>query len=90
VLLNSRRVVQDRIGNTPILKLTFCDVMLDALFHKMRPTAATLALIQGAHLKVVSEMLGHGTVGLTLDTYSHLLPTMHKQAPEAMDAILTG
>jgi hypothetical protein len=34
-------------------------------------------------------MLGHGTIGLTLDTYSHLLPTMHQQAA-AMDAILAG
>ena len=59
-------------------------------FHDLRHTAATLALIQGVHPKVVSEMLGHGTVGLTLDTYSHLLPTMHKQAATAMDAILAG
>jgi integrase len=59
-------------------------------FHDLRHTAATLALMQGVHPKVVSEMLGHGTVGLTLDTYSHLLPTMHRQAAAAMDAILAG
>jgi integrase len=46
-------------------------------FHDLRHTAATLALMQGVHPKVVSDMLGHGTVGLTLDTYSHLLPAMH-------------
>ncbi len=42
------------------------------------------------HPKVVSDMLGHGSVGLTLDTYSHLLPAMHQQADAAMDAILAG
>jgi integrase len=59
-------------------------------FHDLRHTAATLALMQGVHPKVVSDMLGHSTVGLTLDTYSHLLPAMHQQAASAMDAILSG
>jgi integrase len=59
-------------------------------FHDLRHTAATLLLLQGVHPKVVSDMLGHSTVGLTLDTYSHLLPAMHQQAAAAMDAILAG
>ena len=59
-------------------------------FHDLRHTAATLALTQGVHPKVVSDMLGHSSVGLTLDTYSHLLPAMHQQAASAMDAILAG
>ena len=59
-------------------------------FHDMRHTAATLLLGRGVHPKVVSEMLGHSTIGLTLDTYSHLLPAMHQQAAAAMDAILAG
>ena len=58
--------------------------------HDLRHTAATLALMQGVHPKVVSDMLGHGSVGPTLDTYSHLLPAMHQQAAAAMDAILSG
>jgi integrase len=57
-------------------------------FHDLRHTAATLALLRGAHPKVVSEMLGHATVGLTLDTYSHLLPTMHRTVATLMDAVL--
>ena len=57
-------------------------------FHDLRHTAATLLLMQGVHPKVVSDMLGHSTVGLTLDTYLHLLPAMHQQAAAAMDAIL--
>jgi hypothetical protein len=37
---------------------------------------------------IVSDILGHGTAGLTLDSYSHLLPATHEQAAAAMDAIL--
>jgi integrase len=59
-------------------------------FHDMRHTAATLLLGKGVHPKIVSEMLGHSTIGLTLDTYSHLLPAMHQQAAATMNAILAG
>ena len=57
-------------------------------FHDLRHTAATLLLAQGVHPKVVSEMLGHATITLTLDTYSHLVPVLHAQAAAAMDALL--
>jgi len=57
-------------------------------FHDLRHTAATLLLSQGVHPKVVSEMLGHATITLTLDTYSHLVPVMHAQAADAMDSML--
>ena len=57
-------------------------------FHDLRHTAATLLLTQGVHPKVVSEMLGHATITLTLDTYSHLVPVLHAQSAAAMDAAL--
>ena len=57
-------------------------------FHDLRHTAATLLLAQGVHPKVVSEMLGHATITLTLDTYSHLVPVLHEQAAAAMDTLL--
>ncbi len=56
-------------------------------FHDLRHTAATLLLAEGVHPKVVSEMLGHATITLTLDTYSHLVPVLHAQAAAAMDAL---
>lgn len=59
-------------------------------FHDMRHTAATLLLSRGVHVKLVSEMLGHATIVLTLDVYSHLIPAMHGDAAAAMDAILTA
>jgi integrase len=57
-------------------------------FHDLRHTAATLLLTQGVHPKVVSEMLGHASIALTLDTYSHLVPVLHEQAAGAMDRML--
>src|ERR1700674_338361 len=56
--------------------------------HDLRHTAATLLLIRGVHPKVVQDMLGHSTVTLTLDTYSHVTPALHKEAADHMDALL--
>jgi integrase len=58
-------------------------------FHDARHTAATLLLSKGVHPKVVSEMLGHSTVAITLDTYSHLTPTMHREAARVMDSLFS-
>ena len=57
-------------------------------FHDLRHTAATLHLALGTHPKVVSDMLGHASVGITLDTYSHAVPSLGRDAARAMDALL--
>ncbi len=62
--------------------------MRSVRFHDARHTAATLLLSSGVHPKVVSEMLGHSTVAITLDVYSHVTPAMHRQAALAMDQVL--
>lgn len=59
-------------------------------FHDLRHTAATLLLGQGIHPKVVSEMLGHASVAITLDLYSHVQPDMQRQAAAAMSVALGG
>ena len=59
-------------------------------FHDLRHTAATLLLGQGVHPKIVSEMLGHASVAITLDLYSHVQPDMQRQAAAAMGAALGG
>ena len=59
----------------------------DLNFHRLRHTAASLLLIEGVHPKVVSEMLGHSSISLTLDTYSHLIPTMQAGAADAFDRV---
>ncbi len=57
-------------------------------FHDLRHTAATLLLAQGVHPKVVQERLGHAQIAMTLDTYSHVLPSMQREAAEQLDALL--
>jgi integrase len=57
-------------------------------FHDLRHTCATLLLRQGVHVKFVSELLGHASIQITLDTYSHVLPDMGDAAAGAMDAAL--
>ncbi len=59
-------------------------------FHDLRHTYATLALGQGVHPKVVSDALGHASIAITMDTYSHVTPAMHQQAADALDAVLQG
>lgn len=57
--------------------------------HKaFRHTAASLMLRQGIHPKIVSERLGHASVGITLDLYSHVAPDLQKAAAERLDAFL--
>jgi integrase len=57
-------------------------------FHDLRHTAATLLLGQGVHAKIVSEMLGHSNIAITMDLYSHVTPTMQKEAARALDVLL--
>jgi integrase len=56
-------------------------------FHDLRHAHATLLLLHRVHPKVVSERLGHASVGITLDTYSHVLPSMQSEAAAAIDEL---
>src|SRR5215212_239088 len=53
-------------------------------FHDLRHTCATLLLSHNVNPKIVSEMLGHSSIAITLDTYSHVLPTMQESAIRAL------
>ena len=57
-------------------------------FHDLRHTAATLLLRRGVNPKVVSEMLGHANISITLDVYSHVTPDMQEAAAQVMDEVL--
>ena len=48
------------------------------------------SLAKSVHVKLVTEMLGHSTITLTLDTYSHVIPAMHAAAAAAMDAVFSA
>ncbi|MFL5588067.1 MAG: tyrosine-type recombinase/integrase [Ktedonobacteraceae bacterium] len=54
-------------------------------FHDLRHSAATILLVAGVHPKVVQERLGHSTVAMTLDVYSHVLPSMQQEVAGKID-----
>ena len=62
----------------------------DIRFHDLRHTCAILLLTQAVHPKIVSEMLGHANISITLDTYSHVIPGLGDAAAEAMEEALDG
>jgi integrase len=57
-------------------------------FHDLRHTFASLMLLRGAKPKVISEALGHASVGFTLDTYSHIISGMQEEAMALLDEVL--
>ena len=59
-------------------------------FHDLRHTAATLLLAQGVDPRTIMETLGHSQISLTLDTYSHVLPSLQQGAARRMDEVLSG
>jgi len=58
-------------------------------FHDLRHTCATLLLSKNVNPKVVQERLGHANISETMDTYSHVLPSMQETAVNAMEDVLT-
>ena len=58
--------------------------------HGLRHTAASLLLVQGVSPRVVMETLGHSQISLTMNTYSHVMPVLMREAADKMDAILRG
>jgi integrase len=57
-------------------------------FHDMRHTKASLLLERNVHPRIVSELLGHSSVNLTLNTYSHIINPMNKVASDTMEDIV--
>lgn len=57
-------------------------------FHDLRHTHATILLQQGIHPKIVAERLGHSNIKITLDTYSHVLPSMQTETAKQLNNIL--
>ena len=57
-------------------------------FHGLRHTFASLMLLRGAKPKVISEALGHSSVGFTLDVYSHIIDGMQSDAMALLDEVL--
>jgi integrase len=58
-------------------------------FHDLRHSCATLLLVQGVSPRVVMEILGHSEIGLTMNTYSHVVPELQRDAAARMESVLT-
>lgn len=58
-------------------------------FHDLRHSCATLLLVQGLSPRVVMEVLGHSQIGLTMNTYSHVIPELRREAADRMDKLLS-
>jgi integrase len=58
-------------------------------FHSLRHRAASILLALGVNPKVIQEMLGHSTISMTLDTYSHVIPAMHANSVKQLDILFT-
>jgi len=58
--------------------------------HDLRHTTATVLLVAGVHPKVVQDLLGHRTIVVTMDTYSHVMPVLHLQAVQTLNALLAS
>ena len=56
--------------------------------HDLRHTTATTLLEAGVHPKLVQDLLGHSTIAVTLDTYSHVAPALHQQAAMQLQQLL--
>jgi len=75
----------DRGSFKPLLKRSGLERVR---FHNLRHTCATLLLSRGVHPKFVQELLGHSSIAMTLDRYSHWIPSMGDQTARAMEAAL--
>ena len=53
--------------------------------HDLRHSAATILLVKGVHPKVVQELLGHSNISMTMDVYSHVLPSMQQAVTDKMN-----
>src|SRR5947209_11475495 len=69
VCILGTRDVRERDRGAPMIR-----------FHDLRYPHATLLLQEGVNVKVISERLGHANISITLDTYSHVLPSMQQEA----------
>lgn len=62
----------------------------DIRFHDLRHSSATMLLGMKVHPKIVQEILGHSQIAITMDIYSHILPTMQEEAMNKLNEALQG
>ena len=70
-------------------KIMECAGLPHIRFHDLRHTCATLLLSKGVHPKFVQELLGHATISIILDRYSHVIPAMGDRTKKALEDVLS-
>jgi integrase len=73
---------------SPFKQLLLKAGLPDIRLHDLRHSTAPLFLGMGIHPKVVQEMLGHSQIGIMMDIYSHMMPTLQREAATRLDALL--
>jgi integrase len=77
----------DRMNVVRVFKKILKEAGLpDMRFHDLRHSAATILLSMGVNAKIVQELLGHGSITITLDVYSHVLPSMQRSVMEDLNS----
>ena len=82
-------MIPDNLAQRSFPKLLEKGSLPDIRFHDLRHTAATLLIARGVNIKVVSEMLGHADISITLRVYAHVTPHMQQVAADVMDAVFS-
>jgi integrase len=85
---NNGTLINDRNFHEEWKRLIRLAKVPDIRFHDLRHTHSTLLLLSGIHPKVVQERLGHASIAITLDVYSHVLPEMGQQAADQMEKLV--
>jgi len=78
----------DNVISRPFARLLERCGLSPMRFHDLRHSCASLLLAQGVAPRVVMETLGHSRIAVTLDTYTHVLPALQREAADAMDRAL--
>lgn len=85
---SGRPVLRTRFTNSEWSRVRKAAGLDGVVFHQLRHTAATLQLRAGTHPVVVQELLGHSSVSITLDVYSHATADLHRQSADRIDKML--
>jgi integrase len=85
--INGIKPIHPRNLTKAMVKIIEAEKLPRLRFHDLRHTHASLLLANGVNPKIIQERLGHSKIDVTLNTYSHLLPTMQADAADLLDSI---
>ncbi len=86
--LNGRPLNPNNLLNRDFRKTLQCAGLRRMRFHDLRHTFASFMIAQGEHPKTIQEAMGHSSIGMTMNTYGHLLPRLQEEAADRLEASL--